>query len=218
MFLHGYLSSKESFYYQTEYFSSYFKIFAPDLTGFKTRDLPYAYSLADYAREVGEYIDDVKKVTGESPSVIAHSFGARILFYLAPIENVDKIVLTGAAGVKQRKPLKVKLKILAYKSIKRLFHKKIVAFESADYKVLSPTMKESFNKIISLDLTDKLSLIRNRTLIINGDKDTATPPSAAKTIHKKIKGSQLVFMKNRGHFCFSEDPVGFNLIVKEFLL
>ena len=188
------------------------------MSGFKERDLPYPYALSDYAREIGEYISAVRRDTGEKPSVIAHSFGARVVFYLSPTEEINRLVLTGAAGVRQRKPINVKLKILAYKSIKRLFNKRITAFESSDYKRLSPTMKASFNKIIAVDLTDRLSLINNRTLIINGDKDSATPPSTAKLINKKIKGSQLVFMKNCGHFCFVDDPLTFNITVKEFLL
>ena len=216
--LHGYLSGKESFYYQTEFFSKFFKIYAPDLPGFKENYLPYPYALKDYSAIVDGFLDEVLKETGEkSAHVLAHSFGARIVFYLSPSDKFDKIVLTGAAGIKTRKRLSVKLKIAAYKFVKRHFHKSIKRFESPDYKALSPVMRQSFNKIIAEDLTGKLPLIDNKTLIVNGKIDKETPPKTAKIINKKIKNSQLIFFEGAGHFCFVDEPQRFNAAVKEFL-
>lgn len=218
VFLHGYLSSKESFYYQTEYFSRFFKVYAPDLPGFKENCLPYPYSLGDYAHIVDGFFDEVLKETGYSSAhVVAHSFGARIVFYLSPTSKFDKIVLTGAAGIKTRKRLSVKLKIAAYKFVKRVFHKSIKLFESPDYQALSPVMKQSFNKIIAEDLTDKLAFIENQTLIVNGTLDRETPLKTAMTINKKIKNSQLITIVGAGHFCFVDEPIKFDLAVKEFL-
>ena len=217
--LHGYLSSKESFFYQTRFLSGFFKVYVPDLPGFKENSLPYPYGLEDYANDVSYLIQEIKKENkADSVNVLAHSFGARIVFYLSPTNDFDKIVLTGAAGIKTKKRLSVKLKIWLYKSIKRLFHKEIKALESADYKRLSSVMKESFKKIISLDLTDRLKKIQNRTLIINGLKDKETLPKTAKIINENVKDSILFFIKDGGHFCFIDSPDEFNMIVKEFLL
>ena len=198
------------------FFSRFFKVYTPDLPGFVSEP-ERAYSLDDYASAVDEYLSAVIKETGKTPSVIAHSFGARIVFRLAPTDKIDKLVLTGAAGVKMKRSLRVKLKILAYKSIKRVFHVRLTALESSDYKRLSPVMRESFNKIIAVDLTDRLQYIKNKTLIINGDNDRETPPRTARVINKRVKGSQLVFIKGAGHFCFVDDPATFNITVKEFL-
>ena len=219
LMLHGYLSSKESFFYQTRYLSKFFKVYVPDLSGFKKNDLPYPYGLNDYCGEVAALIEEIKRENAvDKINVLAHSFGARIVFYLSPCESFDKIVLTGAAGIKTKKRLSVKIKIWLYKSIKRLFHKEIKAFESADYKKLSPVMRESFKKIISLDLTDRLYRIDNQTLIVNGFKDKETPPKTAKIINERIKNSTLYFIKDGGHFCFIDESDEFNAIVKEFLL
>ena len=50
MFLHGYLSSKESFYPQINYFSRRFRVTAPDLPGFGGSDrIPAAWSVGEYA-------------------------------------------------------------------------------------------------------------------------------------------------------------------------
>ena len=219
LLLHGYLSSKESFYYQIGCFSQFFKVYAPDLPGFKENFLPYPYDLKDYAQKVSDLLSVIKIENAcKKVDVLAHSFGARLVFYLSPCADFDKIVLTGAAGIKTRKKFSVKFKIWLYKSIKRLFHKEIKSFESPDYKRLSPVMKESFKKIISVDLTDRLSKIENQTLIISGLKDKETPPKTAKIINKKIKNSTLYFIGNGGHFCFVDEPNEFNAVVKEFLL
>ena len=66
VFLHGYLSSKESFYPQIEYFSRYYRVTAPDFPGFgEGGELTQPYSVGDYAdwllnwlREVG--VEDFK--------------------------------------------------------------------------------------------------------------------------------------------------------------
>ena len=219
LFLHGYLSSKESFYYQIKYFSRWFTVYAPDLSGFKENDLPYAYSLSDYAAETAKLIDEILRRSGEkSLSVVAHSFGARIVFKLSPYGKIDKLVLTGAAGIKLRKKPSVIFKILLYKSIKRLFHKEIESLGSADYRRLSPVMKESFKKIIAEDLTERIRSVSARTLIINGRLDKETPPKTAKALNDRIASSELVFIENAGHFCFIDRPDIFNLTVKEFLL
>ena len=218
VFLHGYLSNKESFFYQTEYLSRYFTVFAPDLPGFKENTLPYPFALSDYAAVVDGFLDEVLKISGQRKvSVVAHSFGARIIFYLSPSDKIDRLVLTGAAGVKLKKKFGVKCKIAAYKFVKRFFHKSLEGLGSPDYRALSPVMKESFKKIIAYDLTDKIPTVNVPTLIVNGELDRETPVKSARIINKKIKGSQLILIKGVGHFCFIDRPMQFNLAVKEFL-
>ena len=59
--MHGYLSSKESFYYQIKFFSKYYKVTAPDVLGFgKSSPLPYAYSVYDYSVWLKEFIEKSK--------------------------------------------------------------------------------------------------------------------------------------------------------------
>ena len=77
LFLHGYLSSKDSFSYQIPFFEKDFNVHAIDLKGFgKNSGMEYPYSLDDYCKEVEEYIKNNKLV---KPCVIAHSFGTAIL-------------------------------------------------------------------------------------------------------------------------------------------
>lgn len=219
LFLHGYLASGDSFAYQKGEFSKNFNVYAPDLKGFgKNADMEYPYSLGDYVRETKEYIQEngLKK-----PSVIAHSFGGRIALRLAAEnpELLDKLVLTGCAGLKPRRNLKYFVKKAEFDILKRFFDReKLLAFYSEDYKKLSPVMRESFKKIVAERLEKYLPEIKNKTLIIFGKNDKETPPYMAKKLFKNIKNSQLIFIENAGHFAFIDKPFKFNTEAAEFLL
>ena len=120
LFLHGYLSSKESFYYQTEYLSKKFKTVAVDLPGFgKTPEPEYAYSLDDYVNFALGIIDDY---CGGRADIVAHSFGGRIALKLASLypEKVGKMLLVGCAGMKPKRGVRYYFKVLTFKTLKRI--------------------------------------------------------------------------------------------------
>lgn len=215
--LHGYLSKKEYFEKQIEYFSKYFKVVAVDFLGFNGQEMDYPYGLDDYKNSINRLIDELNC---ESVHVLAHSFGGRVLLKMLP-ENkkIDKIVLCGSAGLKPKKSLKTKLKILKYKLIKRFFKgKDLSKYGSSDYKMLSDIQKQSFVKIVNEHLDYKLKFISNKALIVFGRNDTETPIYMAKKFEKGLKNSALYVIENAGHFCFLEKYNEFNTIVKEFLL
>ena len=180
--------------------------------------MQYPYSLDDYIEEVKEYI----YARGISrPHVIAHSFGGRIAIKAASFDEklFDKIVLTGAAGLKPKPTLKKSAKRAVFNLLKKFIPRdKLSIFYSKDYNSLSPVMKESFKKIISENLDDRLKFINNSTLIIFGKNDKETPLYMAKRLNQGIKNSKLIVLDGAGHFCFIDKPNRFNLEVKEFLL
>ena len=218
LFLHGYLSSGKSFAYQTEFFSSYFKVYAPDLVGFgRNKDMPYPYSLDDYIKWVKDYMTANGIV---KPTVIAHSFGGRIAIKLSATEPdiFDKIVLTGSAGLKPRRSVKYYAKRIGFNLLKPFVDKsKLKKFYSPDYLELNGVMKQSFNLIINEHLDNYLPKIQNQTLIINGSNDTETPLYTLRRLEKGIKNSKSYIIKGAGHFCFVENPNLFNVMVREFI-
>lgn len=180
--------------------------------------MDYPYSLSDYVNEVREYMYKRGIV---KPHVIAHSFGGRIALKAAA-ENggvFDKLVLTGSAGLKPERSFKYKVKTKAFKILSRFLPKSALkGFYSKEYLSLSPVMKESFCKIVNEHLDGVLPRIKNRTLIVFGENDKETPLYMAERLHKGIENSELVVIKNAGHFCFIDKPLKFNGEVKEFLL
>lgn len=219
MFLHGYLANGKSFFNQLKYFEKSFEVFAPDLRGFGENSfMPYPYSLDDYIEDVKEYFykNNIKK-----PCCIAHSFGGRIAIKVASYnkEFFDKIVLTGAAGLKPKKTVKKALKKSVFNLCKHFIPKsKLQNFYSKDYLSLNSVMRQSFIKIVNEHLDYCLQNIENKTLIINGKKDRETPLYFAKRLNKGIKNSKLIILENAGHFAFIDKPFEFNMEVGEFLL
>ena len=216
LFLHGYLSSKEAFTAQINYFSKFFRVTAIDFLGFgNSAKLNEPFSVDDYARWTEEVLRllDVKK-----PHVIAHSFGCRVAVKLASREPdlFDKILLTGAAGVVLKRSWRYHLKVKLYRFIRRFaprFAEK--RFGSKEYRTLSPVMKESYKKIVNEDLRGCATKIENEVLLVQGKGDTTTPKKEADAYLACLKKGRLK-MIDGGHFAFAEYPLAFNLIAEEF--
>ena len=219
LMLHGYLSCKESFYYQIEALSRGRRVVAVDLPGFGGAAEPqYPFALKDYTDFVeGVILDEC----GGRADILAHSFGGRIALRLASQNGglVGKMLLTGCAGLKPRRTARYYAKTLTYKALKRLAptvaQKNISKFASSDYLKLSPLMKESFKLIVNEHLDGLLCKITVPTLLVFGRDDTETPLYMAKRLNAKIVDSGLVVMDG-GHFCFAESPAYFNAVAEEF--
>jgi 3-oxoadipate enol-lactonase len=67
------------------------------------------------------------------------------------------------------------------------------------------------------DSTPLLPSIRVPTLILVGEEDTLTPPSAAEQMHALIAGSELVRIPAAGHLPNLEQPAAFNDALARFL-
>lgn len=215
LFLHGYNSSKESFFYQFQGISGY-DLLAPDLAGFGRSELAAPYGVGDYVEWVKTFLD---KLELSSVNIVAHSFGARVAIKLAANfpDRVKKLVIVGGAGLKKQSAKNSK-KIKRYRQIKKFFPKFAERhFGSSDYRSLSPMKKESFKKIINEDLRGDAARIEAKTLLIYGENDRETPfEEEGVTFNKLIKNSRLVKTEG-GHFCFSEHPLTFNELVGKFL-
>jgi 3-oxoadipate enol-lactonase len=68
-----------------------------------------------------------------------------------------------------------------------------------------------------LDLTDQLPRVTVSTLVLVGEDDPGTPVAAARTIHERIPGSELVILKSASHLSNIEQSEGFNQAVTTFL-
>jgi pimeloyl-ACP methyl ester carboxylesterase len=166
-------------------------------------------------------------------SLIGHSYGGRVIIKLAnradlPFE-IDKIVLIDSAGILPKKTAAQKFKIKRYKILKKILNTKVVYAlfpeliddwrsrqGSADYRNASPVMRQCLVMAVNEDLTALLSGIKQETLLIWGDADTATPIGDAKIMEEKIPGSGLAVLAGAGHFSFLEQPVIFRNIMRSY--
>jgi proline iminopeptidase len=67
------------------------------------------------------------------------------------------------------------------------------------------------------DLRDRLGEIRWPTLVIVGERDWRTPPSASRTIAAGIPRAELLVLPDVGHFPYAEAPEAFATAVGQFL-
>ena len=68
------------------------------------------------------------------------------------------------------------------------------------------------------DLTGKLSLINQRTLVVNGSEDISTPPKLGKELANRISGASFKELKGIGHVPPLQDPDLTAKIIQEFIL
>ena len=217
VFLHGYLSSKEAFTAQIEYFSRFYRVTAFDFLGFgKSKPLTEPFSVSDYAAWTKEILALLQV---QKPRVIAHSFGCRVTVKMAAqdSEAFEKILLTGPAGILSNRGLAYRLKVKSYRLVKKFapaFAER--NFGSQEYRSLSPIMKESYKKIVNEDLRKDAARIKTPTLIVEGEQDKTTPLAEAQVYLQSLQNGRLQCMQG-GHFAFAEHPFEFNLIAEEFL-
>lgn len=232
LILHGWMASINAMAPIWRYFQNSRKVIVLDFPGQggASKEPPISWGVPEYGEMVKHFMEKLglKKV-----DVIGHSFGGRVIIYLASKypEIFDKIILTDAAGIKPKMTFKKWIRIKSYKmgkffiklvTPKNRYEEKInelrKKYGSSDYAAISSAvMRETFNKVISLDLSDKLKDIKNPTLLMWGENDIDTPLYMAKKMEKDIKDSGLVILKGAGHFSYIDSPNEYNLIVENFL-
>ncbi len=216
LFLHGYLASKECFYRQISYFSKFFRVTALDFPGMgQAGPLPAPWSVGDYA----EWTREALCTLGISrPSVVAHSFGGRVAVKLLSEDLFSRAVLTGCAGIVKKRGISYRFRVGSYRFCKRLAPKFAEKhFGSAEFRTLSPVMRESYKKIVNEDLRETAAHISAPVLFLHGERDREVPLSSIRIYLEKIKGSRLTVLKGCGHFPFLDDPLAFNMAAEEFL-
>ena len=169
--------------------------------------------------------------------IVAHSFGGRVAILLAAThpELVRRMVITGGAGIKKPDSGKRTAKQQLYRSLRgavnlaertHLFgdlpdrgrEALVQRFGSPDYRALSPEMRKTFNRVISLDLTDQLEKIKAPTLLFWGAQDTETPLWMGQLMSERIPDAGLVVEEGAGHFAYLEHSARFLRILHSFLL
>ena len=179
------------------------------------------------------FCDFMKALAIKEATLIGHSYGGRVIIKLASRDNIpfkiNNIVLIDSAGIVPEKTFSQKFKIKKYKMLKKILNMKLVYAlfpeliddwrnrqGSADYRSSSPMMRKCMVMAVNEDLTHLLPLIKQETLLIWGDGDTATPISDAKIMEEKIPDSGLAVLKGCGHFSFLESPVVFRNIMRSY--
>lgn len=232
LLLHGWMACIEAMAPIYRFFEKDRKVIVIDFPGQggKSDALNDIWGVPEYAEMVHKFMQELNI---EGADVMGHSFGGRVTIYLASkYKNLfDKIVLVDSAGIKPKMTLGKACKIYSYKFMKNMmklfltkekFEEKIKVLRekrgSSDYaKLESNIMRETFKRVINLDLTSNLKGISRPTLLMWGANDTDTPLYMAQIMEKKIPDCGLVVLEGAGHFSYLDSTNQFLNVTQNFL-
>lgn len=229
--MHGWGCTRDTVKSIADVAAEHHRVYNVDFPGFGVSTEPpadtHVWGVDDYTRMI-ERLIEVENI--ERPTLIGHSFGGRVAIHLASRNDVAKVVLVDAAGVKPHRPLKYYYKVYTFKAAKhlsRIFMGRKRSDEyiarqrakrgSSDYASSTPVMRAVMSKVVNEDLCHEMPLIKAPTLLIWGDNDTATPLADALKMNKLIPDSGLVRFANAGHYSFLDQPVRFGSVLRSFL-
>lgn len=211
--LHGWGQNMQMMQFIQDQYCTHYCVLNIDLPGFGGSNEPdQPWGIYEYTNCLHEILSFLKL---EKPVLVAHSFGARIALRYAYLHPVEKMVLTGAAGIKKKHGLSYYAHVYLYKIIKRF--RKTAIMGSEDFKQASDIMKGVLVRSVEEDLRGLLPDIACETLLIWGDQDEATPLWMGQVMEKEMQHATLVVMKNDDHFAYFHQPQRFLAIMEYFL-
>lgn len=205
------------------------KVYSIDLPGHGQSDEPAsAWGIEDFTRLIEKF---TTLLHISNPTLIGHSFGGRISILMGSRNDIQSIVLVDAAGIKPRRSLKYYCKVYSFKAARKFLpyiigkthgEKLINRWRnkagSADYKRSTPMMRAVMSRCVNEDLKWAMPSIKAPTLLIWGERDTATPLRDAKTMERLIPDAGLVSFPDAGHYSFLDEPGRFRAVIQNFLL
>ncbi|MSN96799.1 alpha/beta hydrolase [Campylobacter sp. FMV-PI01] len=195
LILHGWGAKKELMIKAFKNKFNHLKQIYIDLPGFGGSDIFTPLKTKDYAKIVENFIKDFN----HKPSfILGHSFGGKV----ATLLNPENLILLSTAGIVEKKPFLVKLKIKIFKIFKILgFGGLYRLFASKDVEGMSRVMYETLKNVVDEDFREKFSNYNGKSLIFWGQEDRAVSLKSGELIHKIIKKSEF-FPLSGDHFFF----------------
>ena len=224
LLLHGWGQNIEMMDFIGEFLKKHFTVYNFDLPGFGESEEPKeVWGVEDYADMLKQFCV-IKKI--DNPIIIGHSFGCRIAIRYAYKYGAYKMILTGAAGVRDKRTLSWYIKVYSYKLGKKLmnmglFKNKLKKLQesagSEDYKNTSGIMRQTFVKVVNDDVMPILKDVKAETLLVFGENDEATPVSKGKLMEKLMPNAALVIFENDDHYAYFHQAQRFNMVLEAFL-
>lgn len=234
--LHGWGSNRRVMMPIAKQLSHLRSCYVLDLPGFGDSNEPaQAWSIDDYADAVEAFIS---MLPDDHVDMLVHSFGGRIILKLLTRKNgkqiIQKVLITGGAGMKPKRSWKYYVKKYTAKTLKAPFvilpqplNDKALnwlrttalwkSLGSSDYSQLSGVMRGTFVKSVNEYLEECLPEITHEILLLWGRNDDATPIYQAERIEEGIKHAALVVIEDAGHYAFLDKPKQFATIAEAFL-
>jgi pimeloyl-ACP methyl ester carboxylesterase len=88
----------------------------------------------------------------------------------------------------------------AHPDLDEVIQRTYPSFQQLDLNAMTPY----FRYMPQTDITDQLSHIRAKTLVVTGDRDSIVPPAQSHQIAQRIQGAELVTLEGAGYMPFLE--------------
>ena len=238
--IRGYANSGALWYDQVPELSAHFRVIAMDNRGTGESDKPEEpYTIADMA---GDVIGLIEKLDLGSAHLLGISMGGMIAMQAAldAPHAVRSLVLgcttcSGTRGFNPDPKVAEMFKTLpelsdeenVRRSIPVLFSEKTIrerpeicdryVRESLKHRPPMSTFVNHIKAISRFDLCERLSEIRQPTLILHGDGDLLILSDMARVLHEAIPDSRMELVPGLGHLFFMEQAAAFNRSVIAFL-
>lgn len=224
--LHGWGQNKEMMQVIFDHLKDRFHVWALDFPGFGESDEPpVAWGVEDYELFLEDFIHENEI---KNPILIGHSFGCRVAIRYAAKnqDNVKKMCLTGAAGIRPKHGLDWQIRTKAYKVGKWLLKatgqkEKLEQMQknagSEDYRNAQGIMKPTFVKVVNDDVSPILKDVKCSVLLVWGEFDTAAPLWMGKQMEKEMPNAGLAIFEGDNHWAYWHQAARFNAVLDIFL-
>ncbi|MBT3321204.1 MAG: alpha/beta hydrolase [Anaerolineae bacterium] len=205
-----------------------FQVAALDLPGHGKSDGLGKQSINEYVKSIQDFMDAINL---PAAVIIGHSMGSAIALQLA-LNTPDRVLGLILLGSGSR--LRVAPSVLEESAteatfplaVKRLVEWSFSAETSSRLKELAtqrmsetrPTVLHGdFMACDSFDISENVSEIKSRTLILCGTEDKMTPIKYSQALHGEIPNSELELIEGAGHMLALEKPREVAEIIERFV-
>ncbi len=207
-----------------KHLASSFRVYNLDLSGFGESEEPKEpWSIYDYEEMLEAFC---KAMEIENPILIAHSFGGRIALIYASRNPVFQMVLTGGAGIRDKRGPDYYFRVYSYKAARKILdvlklektkEKLMKNAGSSDYRNTNGIMRQTFVKVVNEDLSPLLPKVSCETLLVWGEKDEMTPLWMGKKMEKEMPNAGLAVFEKDDHFAYWNQMPRFLSVLDIFL-
>jgi len=213
LLLHGWGGGLRSLDAIGEPIAQHREVWSMALPGFEGSPEPSEpWGTRDYVEVVNAWLDR-RGLAGTD--VIAHSFGGRIGIGLASRypDRVGRLILIASAGLRPRRTLRTRGKIVLAKVLSRLsrvtggkagswLEERRYRLGSDDWRSASTIMRGTLSRVLSEDLSKEIVKIGVPTLLVWGEDDRETPLWMGRRMAALIRGARLATIPHAGHYPF----------------
>ncbi len=223
--LHGWGQNKEMMQAVFDHFKDRFHVVSIDFPGFGESDEPpEAWGVPDYEAHLEKF---VRALGLHDMIFVGHSFGCRVAIRYAADhpEDVHKMCLTGAAGIRPKQSLQSKVRTRVFKAGKWFLQatgqtEKLAELQnrsgSEDYRNARGVMRPTFVKVVNDDVTPVLKDVKCSVLLVWGDLDDAAPLWMGQMMEKEMPDAGLAVFKGDDHWAYWHQADRFNRVLDVF--